>query len=112
MAYRSCLKVLPQQTASVIHAKVNEQVRNDVNAWEMFVMPAEKLAEEKAQKEGLKYETDQEIAELLSRWHYQQVVIPSITEPEVDFDPMDETQVDLTGLPNGPEPTQPVEEAA
>jgi len=40
------------------------------------------------------------------------VVIPSITEPEVTFDPMDETQVDLTGLPHAPVPTEPTEAAA
>ena len=46
------------------------------------------------------------MAELLTRWHYQEVVIPSITEPEVEFDPMDESQVDLTGLPHIPDPTE------
>ena len=46
------------------------------------------------------------IAELLTRWHYQQVVIPSITEPEVEFDPYDESQVDLPGLPHVTEPTE------
>ena len=112
MAYRYCLKALPEKAASVIQAQANAQVRNDVDVWSAFVAPAEELAAQKAEKEGLKDETDLEIADLLTRWHYQTVVIPSITEPEVDFDPMDETQVDLTGLPNGPEPTQPTEEAA
>ena len=68
--------------------------------------PAEKLAAEKAQKEGLKDTTNAEVADLLTRWHYQQVVLPSITEPEVEFDPYDESQVDLTGLPHIPEPTE------
>ena len=65
-----------------------------------------------AEKEGIKDTTDREIADLIVRWHYQEVVLPSITEPEVQFDPMDETQVDLTGLPHAPVPTQPAEEAA
>ena len=112
MAYRYCLKALPQQTASLVNAEANAQVRGDVNAWDEFVAPAEALAAEKAEKEDLKDETDREIADLLIRWHYQEVVIPSITEPEVQFDPMDESQVDLTGLPHGPAPTEPVEEAA
>ena len=112
MAYRYCLKALPQQTASLVNAEANAQVRSDVNAWDEFVAPAEALAAEKAEKEDLKDETDREIADLLIRWHYQEVVIPSITEPEVQFDPMDESQVDLTGLPHGPAPTEPVEEAA
>ena len=100
MAYRYCLKALPETVASTVHAQASAQVRDDVAVWDAFVAPAETLAAEKAQKQGLKDTTDSEIAQLLTRWHYQEVVIPSITEPEVEFDPMDETQVDLTGLPH------------
>ena len=77
-----------------------------MDTWDAFVAPAETLAAEKAAKEGLEDTTNSEIAELLTRWHYQEVVIPSITEPEVEFDPMDESQVDLTGLPHIPDPTE------
>ena len=110
MAYRYCLKALPQTAANTIHAQANAQVRDAVDTWNTFVAPAETLAAEKAAKDGLKDTADSEIADLLIRWHYQEVVIPSITEPEVTFDPMDETQVDLTGLPHGPEPTEATEE--
>lgn len=112
MAYRYCLNALPQSVASVVNAQANAQVRDDVNTWNIFVAPAEEQAAKKAEKEDRKDETDREIVDLLIRWHYQEVVIPSITEPEVQFDPMDETQVDLTGLPHGPEPTEPTEAAA
>ena len=113
MAYRYCLNALPADVASTVHAKADAKVREDVATWDAFVEPAEKLAAEKAQKEGLKDTTNAQIADLLTRWHYQQVsrsaitrwhyqqvVIPSITEPEVEFDPYDESQVDLTGLPH------------
>ena len=112
MAYRYCLNALPQSSASIIDSQANALVKADVEAWNAFVAPAEELAAKKAEKEGLKNETDREIADLLVSWHYQEVVIPSITEPEVEFDPMDETQVDLTGLPHGPAATEPTEEAA
>ena len=112
MAYRYCLKALPQSVASIVNAQANTQLREDVEAWDAFVAPAEALAAEKAEKEGVKDETDREIAELLVSWHHQEVVIPSITEPEVIFDPMDESQVDLTGLPHIQTPTESVEEAA
>ena len=112
MAYRYCLKALPQSVASIVNAQANTRLREDVEAWNDFVAPAENLTAEKAEKEGLKDETDREIAKLLVRWHHQEVVIPSITEPEVTFDPMDETQVDLTGLPHVPTPTEPTEAAA
>lgn len=112
MAYRYCLNALPQSIASTVNAQANAKVREDVDTWDAFVAPAEALAAEKAEKEGVKDTVNAEVAELLTRWHYQEVVIPSITEPEVQFDPMDETQVDLTGLPHGPAPTEPTEAAA
>ena len=85
MAYRYCLKALPQTAANTVNAQANAKVREDVAAWDAFVEPAEILAAEKAEKEGLKDTTDSEIADLLTRWHYQEVVIPSITEPEVTW---------------------------
>lgn len=111
MAYRYCLQALPQTTVTIIHTDANPMVKADLELWDDFVAPAELLAAENAAKEGVKDTTDQEIAELLVRWHHQEVVLPSITEPEVDFDPMDETQVDLTGLPNGPAPVEETEES-
>ena len=36
--------------------------------------------------------------------------LPFLVEEETLFDPMDETQVDLSGLPYGPEPTEEAEE--
>ena len=98
MAYRYCLNALPQSTASLLNGQANSSVLADVETWNDFVKPAESLAAEKAEKEGIKNTTDRQIAELLTRWHYQEVVLPSVTEPEVYFDPMDETQVDLTDL--------------
>ena len=112
MAYRYCLNELPQATASTVNAQANAQVRSDVDAWEAFIAPAEARAAERAEKEGLKDTMNAEITELLIRWHQQDVVIPSITEPEVQFDPMDESQVDLTGLPHIPKVTEAAEEAA
>ena len=109
MAYRYCLEALPQNTVSLLNADANSTVLADVEAWDEFVLPAQTLAAEKAEEEGLKDTTDREIAELLTRWHYQEVVVPSITEPEVYFDPMDESQVDLTDLLPVPKTTEAAE---
>ena len=109
MAYRYCLEALPQIAADSIHAQANAKVSADVETWNSFVAPAEALAAEKAERDGAEDSTNVEVAELLTRWHYQKEVIPSITEPEVEFDPMDETQVDLSGLVYGPKPTEPAE---
>jgi len=98
MAYRYCLNALPQSSRSALNAEADSRVLEAVEIWDAFVAPAQTLADEKAAEEGLKNTTDREVAELLTRWHYQEVVVPSITEPEVTFDPLDETQVDLTDL--------------
>ena len=110
MAYRYCLNALPENVASTVNAQADAKLREDVAVWDEFVAPAEALQAELASKEGLKDNTGREIAELLTRWHYQEVILPSITEPEIEFDPYDETQVDLTGLPNYVAPTEPAEE--
>lgn len=41
-----------------------------------------------------------DVTDLLVSWHIQEYVLPTLVEEEVLFDPMDENQVDLTGLPN------------
>ena len=46
---------------------------------------------------------DNSVTDLLVSWHYQEVVLPTITEEEVAFDPKDETQVDLTTTQVPPE---------
>ena len=41
-----------------------------------------------------------EVCDLLVSWHIQQVLLPSMAEEETPFDPLDKTQVDLTGIVN------------
>ena len=40
------------------------------------------------------------VVDLLVSWHIQEYVLPQMEEEKVLFDPLDETQVDLSGLPN------------
>ena len=48
-----------------------------------------------------------EVCDLLVSWHIQEIVLPSLTEEADPFDPMDETQVDLSGIVNAePVPTE------
>ena len=49
------------------------------------------------------------VTDLLVSWHIQQIVLPSITEVETPFDPYDATQVDLSGIVNAKEPTEPAQ---
>lgn len=41
-----------------------------------------------------------DVCNLLVNWHIQQVVLPSIAVTETEFDPYDESQVDLSGIVN------------
>ncbi len=41
-----------------------------------------------------------QVCDLLVSWHIQTVVLPSITVEESQFDPYDETQIDLSGIVN------------
>ena len=44
--------------------------------------------------------TTAEVCDLLVSWHIQEVVLPSVTVEEDPFDPLDESQVDLSGIVN------------
>ena len=113
MAYRYCLNALDKGAASTVDSQASPKLRSDVDDWEVFVAPSlkveepdlrdkleSKLPEKFRSQEEDPAAVEKEIVELLVSWHYDTVVLPSITEPEVQFDPYDETQVDLTGLPN------------
>ena len=41
-----------------------------------------------------------QVVDLLVNWHIKQIVLPSLTIEEQPFDPLDENQVDLTGIVN------------
>ena len=113
MAYRYCLSGLPKETASRVDTQASAKLRNDVDAWEVFIAPSlepkapnvldkleSKLPEKFRTQEEDPILVEGEIVDLLIRWHHETVVLPSITEPEIVFDPYDETQIDMTGLPN------------
>ncbi len=40
------------------------------------------------------------VTDMLVSWHIQEYILPAMEEETVIFDPMDESQVDLSGLPN------------
>ena len=86
----------------------NEFLRHDMEAYARFF---KRNLDEKASRLAntvndtyLKVSGDKggenSVSDLLVSWHYQEVVLPTITEEEVAFDPKDETQVDLSGLVN------------
>ena len=49
---------------------------------------------------GDNQQKDAQACDLLVSWHIQEVVLPAQIEEEVGFNPLDKTQVDLSGIPN------------
>ena len=118
MAYRYCLEALnnaksneAQVAAEALAEGENEFLRHDMDAYARFF---KRNLDEKASRLAntvndtyLKVSGDKggenSVSDLLVGWHYQEVVLPTITEEEVAFDPKDETQVDLTTTQVPPE---------
>ena len=118
MAYRYCLEALnnaksneAQVAAEALTEGENEFLRHDMEAYARFF---KRNLDEKASRLAntvndtyLKVSGDKggenSVSDLLVSWHYQEVVLPTITEEEVAFDPKDETQVDLTTTQVPPE---------
>ena len=59
---------------------------------EQYIMTLNKRSENAPEQSNL--------VDLLVSWHIQEYVLPLEAEEVILFDPMDETQVDLTGLPH------------
>ena len=123
MAYRYCYNALaganPMEAARVAEG-VNEQLKHDMDGYNRLFATRQNKAATKiadtANDTYLRTSGDSagirsygEVTDLLVNWHYQRVILPSITTQEKKFDPFDEKQVDLSGIVHAKEqtPTQP-----
>ena len=118
MAYRHCLNALrsvgtssANEAAKEIYAGMNASLRHDMQAYNNLYAEAR---DEKAEavvtnvndtvikatgnEEGV--DSYDDVGDLLVNWYIQEVVLPTQVVEEVVFDPLDETQVDLTGIVN------------
>lgn len=105
MAYHYCLDALKaidaatgEDTASRVSSKNSELLNGDMLQCEEF------LKSDGAEAAGM--------CDLLVSWHIQEVVLPTLREEEVLFDPLDPSQVDISGLPHAPEKAPEETEAA
>ena len=121
MAYRYCTMALTNAKGNEAKAAVaelaegeNEQLRHDMDAYQRFFKrnmdeDASRLANTvndtylkvSGDKDGV--DSYNSVSDLLVSWHYQEIVLPTITDEEVAFDPKDESQVDLTTTQVPPE---------
>lgn len=93
MAYRYCLLALEELdavtgagAANRISAAETAEVSRDLRACNSF------LSKQKSE--------DIKVCDLLTSWHIQEIVMPTLIVEEDLFDPMDKTQVDLSDHPN------------
>lgn len=110
MAYRYCYNALAamntgsaQSAAQKLQSGENSLLAQDVASYNAsFAANADNgyyVPDPEAPADGPKRSN---VADLLTAWHIQEYVLPTLAEEEALFDPMDENQVDLSGLPHGP----------
>ena len=116
MAYRYCISALSTVSSQAavdartrVEQGVSDALRYDMAQYDAFYRTKKN---DKATKAGnavnntyLKTSGDSaglrsygEVCDLLVSWHIQQVLLPSLAEEENPFNPLDKTQVDLTGI--------------
>ena len=117
MAYYYCYTAItriPTSTAQACAANadkgVNAKLRADLEAYVDF-FGEDSMAENNraeitdalADKNApISYSRYDDVSQLLANWYIQKFIVPLHVEEETPFDPLDPTQVDLTGLPNAP----------
>jgi len=128
MAYKYCYNALAKVSgsqASAAAARIRggetEQLHHDMSAYDQFFHTrkdarATKVAttvnnsyiQASGDEQGIM--SYGQVCDYLVSWHYQEVIAPTLVEEEQKFDPYDETQVDLSGLPYSFDPTEEVTE--
>ena len=104
MAYRECYETIAametaaaRTSATKLVQKESSQLRKDLAQYNASFAANPQDTFMKEEDTGAKRSS---VADMLVSWHIQEYILPAMEEEKVLFDPMDESQVDLTGLPN------------
>lgn len=114
MAYNYCytaLSQIPVDTAQACAAEIDkgvkENLRHDLKTYEKFFGEAEAENNRAPIPEAAKGENSpitfseySNAADLLTNWYVQTFIVPQHVEEEAPFNPLDPSQVDLSGLVN------------
>ena len=120
MAYSYCISALRShdaESAKRISDGITEQLYRDLSYYSRFFA---EHRDEKAEKVAdtvndtyIKVGGDERgtasygaVCDYLVNWHIQQVILPMEMVEEKEFDPFDETQVDLSGIANAKVPNE------
>lgn len=87
MGYRYCLEALEELGRDEnVRALENENVKKDLAVCNKFLSRGA--------------QDDADACDLLTSWHIQEVVLPTLVEEENPFNPLDKSQVDLSDHPD------------
>ncbi len=108
MAYRYCQSALlsmdtalAQQAAMKLNGTENANLKADMMAYgSSFAVKGDHKYIETVTNDNSEGPERSNVVDLLVSWHIQEYVLPSLKDDVILFDPLDENQVDLTGLPN------------
>ena len=123
MAYRYCFNALKKADPGVaeeVAAGECAELQYDLDAYSRFFRKyqdaeATRLANTandtylKVSGDELGVDSYNSVTDLLVSWHYQEEVLPTMTEEEITFNPKDESQVDLTTTQVPPETEEATE---
>ena len=103
MAYRYCYYSLlnanmveTSSAAARVNAGVSDELYRDLSEYNSFFSGAGTGGRSSSGDNSL----FGRMTDMLVCWHIQEIVLPSLTEEELPFDPYDSTQVDLSGNVN------------
>lgn len=118
MAYRYCINALASvnhvnaaQAVNQIRAGVNDKLAADMAAYDAFYRAKQSARATKigdtvndaylrTSGETAGIASYGQVCDLLVNWHVQEVVLPALAVEVDPFDPLDKTQVDLSGIVN------------
>ena len=108
MAYRYCHAALlsmdtaaAQQAAVKLTGAESELLKQDMVTYgRSFASKGDEQYIQTLHKRNENAPEQSNLVDLLVSWHIQQYVLPLEAEDVIVFDPLDENQVDLSGLPN------------
>jgi len=108
------MKQIPTSTAQACASEtdkgVTSQLRKDLEAYtdffgedSMATNGRAEITDELADKNApISFSRYSDVSDLLANWYIQKFIVPLHVEVETPFDPLDPTQVDLSGLVNAP----------
>ena len=60
------------------------------------------ITDEKGEVTLISFSSYNSVTDLFASWYIQEFILPAYKEEVQEFDPLDESQVDLTGIVNAP----------